>query len=231
MGSSNGFYHPNRQQLHRSNLPPNAGSNGKDQARLKHSTIAAIDESYSTRHRNLTYLTVVCSIPNGSNRSTFPKAETALRDPAAHSLVIANMMFPWQTGYERASFWVRGVWYGLAFANEELRRQGQPPVGVAFIDGDEPGKFKSFEGADRHIDVKFEPKHGTRHYELDADPFGVKLLTLADSIVGLVRQKVDSKGNLENTIRQLAEEHKLYITLAPALLAHNGTGLVRMQGQ
>ncbi len=204
----------------------------QDRSGLDDLVVAAVDESYSSKRRNLTYLTVVCSLPDRERRETLPKAETALKDPTTHGLIIVNMMLPpWQTGYERATFWIRGVWYGLKFANKELNNQGQQPIGIAFIDGDDPGGFRVFEGLNTGIDVLFASKNGTRRYEAGTNPVGVKLLTLADGVVRLVRQKVDEKGNLDSITSQLAEQQFMYVTFAPALPGHNGTGLVHMQGQ
>lgn len=195
---------------------------------LEQVVVAAVDESYSAIYKNLTYMAVVCSVPEGISREELPRPEAALKAPSDFGLVIACLALPpWGNGYARADLWAQGVWQGLRYANAELQRQGQQPVAIAFIDGDEPGNFKRVGSPISQLEVRFASKHGTRHYDVDVGNLAAGLLRLADGVVGLVRAETDEthkRGDLERMMIQLNNQREPLLACAPAQLTYNGIG-------
>lgn len=220
------MYGTNNSHLPRSNPPSKSGRNGKASAGLEQVTVAAVDESYSTTHYNLTYMVVVCSVPKGGGREELPRPEAALTAPFDYGLVIASMVLPpWGNGHNKTDLWINGVWQGLDYANEELQRHGRLPVEVAFVDGDEPGDFKRAGSQASQVEVRFASKHGTRNYRSEVDPFAVMLLKLADGVAKLVRRKTDERGDLEVIMSQLAQRQGPLLAFAPDQLRYNrGSG-------
>ncbi len=216
-----GRFGQNGAPLPRSNLVSGHGNGGGTD--LEQLAVAAVDESYSNIRPNLTYMVVVCSVPKSGGREKLPRPETALNAPSDYGLVVVGMVLPpWGNGYDRTGLWVRGVWQGLNYANDELQRQGHLPVEVAFVDGEEPGDFRRAGAPISQVEVKFASKHGTRHYEPSVDPFAVMLLRLADGVAKLVRRKTDERGNLEVIMSQLAQLQEPLLAYAPAQLRHSG---------
>jgi hypothetical protein len=187
-----------------------------DYSELRHMTVAAVDESYSSKRKNLAYIAVVCTIPEKTSLFAFPKPQNALKAPDEYGLVVATVITPLGNGHNRFNWWRKGIWTGLNYMNSLLRENGRS-IDIAYIDGSEPDNFMDCEEATRRFNVKFESKHGTRTYEERADPFAVKLLTLTDAVVRQVREKVDQKGNLEMITDLLLERNQPCITLAPVL--------------
>jgi hypothetical protein len=188
---------------------------------LEQLTVAAVDESYSNKCNNLAYMTVVCSIPGMDyDLSKLPKPKKVFKNPDEHGLIVAAVMVPLgkKEDNDRASWWRKGVWYGLSYVNSLLEREGHR-IDIAYVDGGEPENFRSFEDADRSLNIQFESKHGTRSYEKDADPYAVKLLRIADGVVGLFRKHMDkqNKDRLEIITDLLSKQQKLCITLVPEL--------------
>ncbi len=192
---------------------------------LEQVVVAAVDESYSAIYGKLTYMAVVCSVPEGISREELPKPEAALMAPSDFGLVIACLALqPWGNGYSRAHLWARGVWQGLGYANAELQRQGHQPVAIAFVDGDEPGNFRGVSSPVSQLEVKFASKHGTRHYDSDVDQLAAGLLRLADGVVKLVRRATDERDDLEVMITQLNNQREPLLAYAPAQLVYSGIG-------
>lgn len=202
------IYRQNMQHMPTSNLPD--GTTNSLERRLQSAPVAAIDESYSsTNGSRLTYIAVVCLLRYAGHGQTLPRLDKVLKVPERNGIVVTALVLPpWTTAKELGKIWRQGVWYGLAYTNEVLQRNSYRPIGVAFIDGQEPKGFwsDSNEGQNGRVQIEFASKNGTRTYEPGVNPFGVKLLKLADAVVKDVRHQIEGENGLENRIKQLASE-------------------------
>ena len=182
MGSSNGFYHPNRQQLPRSNLP-----NSIDR-RLENMTLAAVDESAKDGlfHINPTYLTIVCSPPGTLLRvKKKPSLHEALQNQSKWGLiVVTKVLSPPSEGADYWEYWRKGVEELVAEVQQGDNQLRWFPIGRLYVDGRKQDELRD-NLRERGIDTIFGRKYRrSGEYRGNVGLFGKYLLSLADKAAG-----------------------------------------------